>query len=69
MIYERPNYMGHQYFMKRGEYSDYQRWMGFSSCIRSCRQIPMVRCTERAAFVGIHDSFFDASVLNRSFAY
>uniref|UniRef100_A0A8C1GTL8 Si:dkey-57a22.15 n=1 Tax=Cyprinus carpio TaxID=7962 RepID=A0A8C1GTL8_CYPCA len=43
MIYERPNYMGHQYFMKRGEYSDCQRWMGFSSCIRSCRLIPMYR--------------------------
>ncbi len=53
MIYERPNFMGHQYFMKRGEYSDYQRWMGFSSSIRSCRQIPMVSFTECAAFVEI----------------
>lgn len=43
MIYERPNFMGHQYFMRRGEYPDYQRWMGFSSCIRSCRMIPVVR--------------------------
>lgn len=43
MIYERPNFMGHQYFMRRGEYPDYQRWMGFSSCIRSCRMIPAVR--------------------------
>lgn len=42
MIYERPNFMGHQYFMRRGEYPDYQRWMGFSSCIRSCRMIPAV---------------------------
>lgn len=42
MIYERPNFMGHQYFMRRGEYADYQRWMGFSSCIRSCRMIPAV---------------------------
>lgn len=42
MIYERPNFMGHQYFMRRGEYPDYQRWMGFSSCIRSCRMIPVV---------------------------
>ncbi|XP_068428310.1 gamma-crystallin M2-like isoform X1 [Clinocottus analis] len=41
MIYERPNFMGHQYFMRRGEYPDYQRWMGFSSCIRSCRMIPL----------------------------
>lgn len=43
MIYERPNFMGHQYFMRRGDYPDYQRWMGFSSCIRSCRMIPAVR--------------------------
>uniref|UniRef100_G3P1U7 Zgc:153846 n=1 Tax=Gasterosteus aculeatus TaxID=69293 RepID=G3P1U7_GASAC len=43
MIYERPNFMGHQYFMRRGEYPDYQRWMGFSSCIRSCRMIPLHR--------------------------
>ncbi|XP_049449882.1 gamma-crystallin M2-like [Epinephelus fuscoguttatus] len=47
MIYERPNFMGHQYFMRRGEYSDYQRWMGFSSCIRSCRMIPLYRGSYR----------------------
>ncbi|KAG8000965.1 Gamma-crystallin M3, partial [Nibea albiflora] len=47
MIYERPNFMGHQYFMRRGEYSDYQRWMGFSSCIRSCRMIPAYRGSYR----------------------
>ncbi|XP_010787234.1 gamma-crystallin M2-like isoform X1 [Notothenia coriiceps] len=44
MIYERPSFMGHQYFMRRGEYPDYQRWMGFSSCIRSCRMIPQTSC-------------------------
>ena len=43
MAYDRSNYMGNQYFMKRGEYSDYQRMNGFSDCIRSCRMIPMVR--------------------------
>ena len=42
MVYERPNYMGNQYFMRRGEYSDYQSMMGMSDCIRSCRMIPMV---------------------------
>ncbi|CAG5865177.1 unnamed protein product [Menidia menidia] len=47
MIYERPNFMGHQYFMRRGEYADYQRWMGFSSCIRSCRMIPAYRGSYR----------------------
>ncbi|MBN3284029.1 CRGS1 protein, partial [Polyodon spathula] len=40
MMYEHPNYMGYQYFMRRGEYPDYQRWMGFNDSIRSCRMIP-----------------------------
>ncbi|KAJ8283038.1 hypothetical protein COCON_G00055570 [Conger conger] len=41
MIYDRSNYMGHQYFLRRGEYSDYQRVMGMNDCVRSCRMIPM----------------------------
>ncbi|XP_032134335.1 gamma-crystallin A isoform X2 [Sapajus apella] len=40
MIYERPNYQGHQYFLRRGEYPDYQHWMGLSDSVRSCRIIP-----------------------------
>ncbi|XP_036814970.1 gamma-crystallin M2-like [Oncorhynchus mykiss] len=65
MIYERPNYMGHQYYMRRGEYTDYQRWMGFSSCIRSCRMIPMyrgsyrMRIYEKADFSGHMMEFMD----------
>ncbi|XP_028664211.2 gamma-crystallin M2-like, partial [Erpetoichthys calabaricus] len=43
MLYERPNYMGYQYFLRRGEYPDYQRWMGYSDSIRSCRMIPHYR--------------------------
>lgn len=42
MVYERPNYLGYQYFLRRGEYPDYQRWMGFNDCVRSCRMIPQV---------------------------
>ena len=45
MVYDRSNYMGSQYFMRRGEYADYQSMMGMSggmSGIRSCRMIPMV---------------------------
>ena len=42
MVYERPNFMGYQYFLRRGEYPDYQRWMGFNDCIRSCCLIPQV---------------------------
>ncbi|RVE61131.1 hypothetical protein OJAV_G00167700 [Oryzias javanicus] len=30
-----------------GEYVDYQRWMGFSSSIRSCRVIPAYRGSYR----------------------
>ena len=41
MVYDRTNYLGNQFFVRRGEYSDYQR-MGMSDCIRSCRMIPMV---------------------------
>ncbi|EPY83162.1 gamma-crystallin C isoform 2 [Camelus ferus] len=40
MIYERPNFQGHQYFLRRGDYSDYQQWLGLSDSIRSCRLIP-----------------------------
>ncbi|XP_019378444.1 PREDICTED: gamma-crystallin M2-like [Gavialis gangeticus] len=45
MIYERSNYLGHQYFLKRGSYSDYQQWMGINDSIRSCIQIPCYRGT------------------------
>ncbi|XP_078260390.1 gamma-crystallin S-1 isoform X1 [Rhinoraja longicauda] len=42
VVYERPNYMGYQYVLNRGEYPDYQRWMGFNDNIRSCRSYPHV---------------------------
>lgn len=42
MVYERPNFIGYQYFLPKGEYADYQRWMGFNDCVRSCRMIPQV---------------------------
>ncbi|KAM3870184.1 gamma-crystallin M2-like [Diretmus argenteus] len=47
MFYDRTNYMGNQYFMKRGEYSDYMSMMGMSDCVRSCRMIPMYRGSYR----------------------
>lgn len=45
MVYEKPNFTGHQTLVRRGEYPDNQRLMGMSTsdCIRSCRMIPMVR--------------------------
>ncbi len=42
MMYDNPNYMGNQYFFKRGEYADYMPMFGMNNCIRSCRMIPMV---------------------------
>ena len=42
MLYERPNFQGHQYFLRRGDYPDYQQWMGLSDSVRSCRLIPHV---------------------------
>ncbi|XP_010192922.1 PREDICTED: LOW QUALITY PROTEIN: gamma-crystallin B-like, partial [Mesitornis unicolor] len=33
MIYECPNYIGHQYFARKGEYPDYLDWMGFNDSI------------------------------------
>ena len=45
MIYDPANYMGHQSFLRRGDYSDYMRMMGMSDCVRSCRMIPMVGYT------------------------
>ena len=42
MLYERPNYQGHQYFLRRGDYPDYQQWMGLNDSVRSCRLIPPV---------------------------
>nr|XP_006636334.1 PREDICTED: gamma-crystallin M2-like isoform X1 [Lepisosteus oculatus]XP_015213892.1 PREDICTED: gamma-crystallin M2-like isoform X2 [Lepisosteus oculatus] len=59
MVYERPNYMGYQYFLRRGEYPDYQRWMGFNDSIRSCRTFTYthggpyrIRIYERPGFEG-----------------
>nr|KAF6449948.1 crystallin gamma A [Molossus molossus] len=40
MLYERPNFQGPQYFLRRGDYSDHQQWMGLSDSVRSCRVIP-----------------------------
>ncbi|KAG8000957.1 Gamma-crystallin M2 [Nibea albiflora] len=66
MAYDRPNYMGNQYFMRRGEYSDYMNMWGWSDCIRSCRMIPMhrgqfrMRIYERENFGGqMHEMMDD----------
>ncbi|CAH2306437.1 Hypothetical predicted protein [Pelobates cultripes] len=40
ILYEFPNYRGHQYYLNRGEYPDFQQWMGFNDSVRSCRLSP-----------------------------
>lgn len=44
MVYEKPNFTGHQMLVRRGEYPDNQHLMGMSmsDCIRSSRMVPMV---------------------------
>lgn len=42
VVYERPNYMGYQYVLTRGEYPEYQRWMGLNDRLSSCKMIHFV---------------------------
>ncbi|CAJ0923167.1 unnamed protein product [Ranitomeya imitator] len=76
MIYERPNYTGQQYFVKRGEYPDCQHWSGLSDSIRSCRLIPQhrgsfrIRIYEREDFRGQMMEFTeDCPHVNEEFNY
>ncbi|KAF5893997.1 gamma-crystallin M2-like, partial [Clarias magur] len=43
MVYDRPNFMGNQFFLRKGEYADYMNMWGWgmNNWIRSCRMIPM----------------------------
>ncbi|XP_053184594.1 gamma-crystallin S-1-like [Scomber japonicus] len=58
VIYEKPNYNGSQYYLKKGDFPDYQHWMGFSDLVSSCRFIPAehglfyMRLYERIEFGG-----------------
>ncbi|XP_034406566.1 gamma-crystallin M2-like isoform X3 [Cyclopterus lumpus] len=59
VVYEKPNFMGQQTLVRRGEYPDNQRLMGtsVSDCIRSSRTVPMsvawkLRLYERPDFGG-----------------
>merc|ERR1711900_87528 len=55
MVYDRTNYMGNQYFMRRGVYADYMSMMGMSDHIRSCRMIPMYRGNYRMRIYELMD--------------
>ncbi|XP_053326792.1 gamma-crystallin 1-like [Spea bombifrons] len=43
ILYEHPNYRGHQYFLRKGEYPNFQQWMGFNDSVRSCHLTPQHR--------------------------
>uniref|UniRef100_A0A8C5PQS9 Beta/gamma crystallin 'Greek key' domain-containing protein n=1 Tax=Leptobrachium leishanense TaxID=445787 RepID=A0A8C5PQS9_9ANUR len=57
MVYEFPNYRGCQFFLKTGEYPDFNQCTEFGDSIRSCRIIPQqgsckIRVYEREDFRG-----------------
>ncbi|XP_012696321.1 gamma-crystallin M2-like [Clupea harengus] len=64
-VYERPNYVGSQYVLTRGEYPEYQRWNGYNDTIHSCRLIRhisgtyRIRVYERPDFMGQMMEFSD----------
>ncbi|KAM8933387.1 gamma-crystallin 2-like isoform 1-T1 [Pelodytes ibericus] len=75
VIYERSNYMGHQYYLKKGDYPDYQSWMGFNDSIRSCHSIPQhhgsyrIKLYEREDFRGqMKEYISDCSNIYESFS-
>ncbi|XP_038600963.1 gamma-crystallin S [Tachyglossus aculeatus] len=39
VVYERPNFSGAMYVLTRGDYPDYQRWMGLNDRLGSCKAI------------------------------
>ncbi|XP_063284843.1 gamma-crystallin 1-like [Pelobates fuscus] len=76
ILYEHPNYRGHQYYLSRGEYPNFQQWMGFNDSIRSCRISPQhhgsfrVKVYEREDFRGQMMEFTeDCPNVNERFRY
>ncbi|XP_012711880.1 gamma-crystallin M2 isoform X1 [Fundulus heteroclitus] len=58
MIYEKPNYTGNQYYLRKGEYADFHHWTGVNNLVGSCYLIHMepgsfnMRLYERIEFGG-----------------
>lgn len=44
-VYERPNFAGYMYILPRGEYPEYQHWMGLNDRLSSCRAVHLVSLT------------------------
>ena len=41
-VYERPNFAGYMYILPRGEYPEYQHWLGLNDRLGSCRAVHLV---------------------------
>ncbi|XP_037706283.1 gamma-crystallin A-like isoform X4 [Choloepus didactylus] len=73
MLYERPNYQGHQYFLHCSKYSDFQQWMGFNDSICSCHTVPYtsshrIRLYERDDYQGlVSEHMEDCSCIQNRF--
>ncbi|KAK1787692.1 hypothetical protein P4O66_016184, partial [Electrophorus voltai] len=58
MLYDRARFMGNEFFIKKGEYSDFWGMWGMNGWIRSCRMIPKysgshrMRIYEKENFMG-----------------
>lgn len=63
VVYERPNYMGYQYVLSRGEYPEYQRWMGLNDHLSSCKMIHFVSQALPACCSAAGAHFFSLSVI------
>ncbi|MXQ84940.1 hypothetical protein E5288_WYG021465 [Bos mutus] len=44
-VYERPNFAGYMYILPRGEYPEYQHWMGLNDRLSSCRAVHLMHET------------------------
>ncbi|KAM7132331.1 gamma-crystallin S isoform 1-T1 [Molossus nigricans] len=38
-VYERPNFAGYMYILPRGEYPEFQHWMGLNDRLGSCKAV------------------------------
>ncbi|XP_030626369.1 gamma-crystallin S isoform X2 [Chanos chanos] len=74
VVYERPNFTGNQYVLTRGEYPEYQRWMGLNDRLGSCKMIHIasgaqykIQLYDKGDFAGhVYESTEDCpSVLER----
>ncbi|XP_068108951.1 gamma-crystallin-3-like isoform X2 [Hyperolius riggenbachi] len=65
ILYENPSYRGHQYYLHRGDYPDYQQWVGYNDSVRSCQMSPQhqgsfrLRIYEKEDFRGHMMDFFE----------